>query len=41
MIIDSEAAVTPAPDLPSPWYPLDGTFMQEPGESKLPRPPIA
>jgi catechol 1,2-dioxygenase len=30
----------PAPDVMAPWYSLDFTFTIEPGESKLPRPPI-
>jgi catechol 1,2-dioxygenase len=30
----------PAPDIAGPWYSLDFTFTVEPGEAKLPRPPI-
>jgi hydroxyquinol 1,2-dioxygenase len=30
----------PAPDLTGPWYSLDTAFVIEPGEAKLPRPPI-
>jgi len=30
----------PAPDVTGPWYSLDFTFTIEPGEAKLPRPPI-
>ena len=30
----------PAPDVEGPWYSLDYTFKMEPGEAKLPRPPI-
>ena len=30
----------PAPDAGTPWYSLDYTFVMEPGEAKLPRPPI-
>lgn len=29
-----------APDAAAPWYTLDYTFTMEPGEAKLPRPPI-
>jgi len=28
------------PDLPTPWYSLDYTYVMEPGEAVLPRPPI-
>jgi catechol 1,2-dioxygenase len=28
------------PDLPSPWWSLDHVFVVEPGDAKLPRPPI-
>ena len=35
---DNEPA--PAPDVEGPWYPLDYTFRMEPGEAKLPKPPI-
>ena len=30
----------PAPDVTGTWYKLDHTFVIEPGESKLPKPPI-
>ena len=30
----------PAPDVADPWYSLDFTFTVEPGDAKLPRPPI-
>jgi catechol 1,2-dioxygenase len=30
----------PAPDVTGPWYSLDYTFVMEPGEAKLPKPPI-
>ncbi|MEX2128993.1 MAG: dioxygenase [Xanthobacteraceae bacterium] len=30
----------PAPDVQGPWYSLDYTFKMEPGEARLPRPPI-
>lgn len=30
----------PAPDVEGPWYSLDYTFKMEPGEARLPRPPI-
>jgi hydroxyquinol 1,2-dioxygenase len=35
---DNEPA--PAPDVEGPWYSLDYTFHMEPGEAKLPKPPI-
>lgn len=28
------------PDIQPPWYTLDHTLVMEPGEAKLPRPPI-
>jgi catechol 1,2-dioxygenase len=31
----------PAPDVKGPWYSLEYTFIVEPGEAKLPRPPIS
>jgi catechol 1,2-dioxygenase len=31
----------PAPDVTAPWYTLDFTFVVEPGEAKLPRPPVS
>jgi catechol 1,2-dioxygenase len=30
----------PAPDVQGGWYSLEYTFKMEPGEAKLPRPPI-
>jgi hydroxyquinol 1,2-dioxygenase len=30
----------PAPDVEGPWYSLDYTFPMEPGEARLPKPPI-
>lgn len=30
----------PAADITGPWHTLDYTFVMEPGEAKLPRPPI-
>jgi len=36
---DSEPA--PDADVKGPWYSLDYTFIIEPGEAKLPRPPIS
>ena len=36
---ENEAA--PAPDVTEPWYSLDFTFTIEPGDAKLPRPPIS
>lgn len=35
-----EAGTPPAPDVTAPWYTLDYTFVMEPGEAKLPVPPI-
>jgi len=35
---DGEPA--PSPDVSGPWYSLDHHFVIEPGEAKLPRPPI-
>ncbi|WP_262273197.1 dioxygenase family protein [Microvirga yunnanensis] len=29
-----------APDVEAPWYSLDYTFVMEPGEARLPKPPI-
>jgi catechol 1,2-dioxygenase len=29
-----------APDVPAPWYSLDYTYVMEPGETVLPKPPI-
>jgi catechol 1,2-dioxygenase len=31
----------PAPDVAAPWYTLDYTFVVEPGEARLPRPPVS
>jgi catechol 1,2-dioxygenase len=31
----------PAPDVEGRWYSLEHRFVIEPGEAKLPRPPIA
>jgi hydroxyquinol 1,2-dioxygenase len=36
---DNEPA--PAPDVKGSWYSLDQTFVMEPGQAKLPRPPIS
>jgi catechol 1,2-dioxygenase len=30
----------PAPDVSAPWYTLDFRLTLQPGEAKLPRPPI-
>ena len=30
----------PAADVAGPWYSFDYTFVMEPGESVLPKPPI-
>ena len=35
---DNEPA--PAPDVKGPWYSLDHHFVIEPGEARLPKPPI-
>jgi catechol 1,2-dioxygenase len=35
-----ERGTPPAPDVKPPWYTLDYTFVVEPGEARLPRPPI-
>ena len=35
-----DAGPAPAPDVDGPWYSLDYTFPLEPGEARLPRPPI-
>lgn len=32
--------IPPAPDVEGPWYTLDHHFVIEPGEAKLPKPPI-
>jgi catechol 1,2-dioxygenase len=31
----------PAPDVTEPWYALDYTFVVEPGEARLPTPPVS
>ena len=36
----NDAAYTPASDVAGPWYSLDHTFTMEPGQSRLPKPPI-
>ena len=33
-------ASAPAPDVTAPWYSLDQSLVMEPGEARLPRPPI-
>ncbi len=35
-----ESEPAPASDVEGPWYSLDHSFVIEPGEAKLPRPPI-
>jgi len=35
-----DEGLAPAPDVKGPWYSLDHNFVIEPGEAKLPRPPI-
>jgi len=35
-----ESGEPPAPDVAAPWYLLDYAFVMEPGEAKLPTPPI-
>ena len=35
-----ENETAPEPDVAGPWYSLDFTFTIEPGDAKLPRPPI-
>ena len=35
-----ESDRAPAEDVEGPWYSLDYTFIMEPGEARLPRPPI-
>src|SRR5215212_1174561 len=35
-----EQGASPAADVAAPWYTLDYTFVMEPGEAKLPKPPI-
>ena len=36
-----ESGTPPAADVKAPWYTLDYTFIVEPGEAKLPRPPVS
>jgi hydroxyquinol 1,2-dioxygenase len=36
-----DSGTPPAPDVEAPWYTLDYTFVIEPGEVKLPRPPVS
>jgi hydroxyquinol 1,2-dioxygenase len=38
--VKHEGEKPPAPCVKDPWYTLDYTFVMEPGEAKLPRPPI-
>jgi hydroxyquinol 1,2-dioxygenase len=38
--VKHEGEKPPAPGVKDPWYTLDYTFVMEPGEAKLPRPPI-
>jgi catechol 1,2-dioxygenase len=35
-----EREPAPSPDVTGPWYSLEHEFVIEPGEAKLPRPPI-
>ena len=35
-----DTGTPPAPDVTTPWYTLDYAFVMEPGEAKLPVPPI-
>jgi catechol 1,2-dioxygenase len=35
-----ERGEPPAPDVTAPWYTLDHTFVMEPGQTRLPKPPI-
>ena len=35
-----DEGLAPAPDVKGAWYSLDHNFVIEPGEAKLPRPPI-
>jgi len=39
--VKHESGTPPAPGVKAPWYTLDYTFTVEPGEAKLPRPPIS
>jgi hydroxyquinol 1,2-dioxygenase len=36
-----DSGTPPALDVTAPWYTLDYTFVVEPGEAKLPRPPVS
>jgi catechol 1,2-dioxygenase len=36
-----DSGTPPAPDVKPPWYTLAHDFVMEPGETKLPRPPIS
>jgi len=38
--VRQDSGTPPAPDVAAPWYTLDYTFTMEPGQSRLPRPPI-
>jgi hydroxyquinol 1,2-dioxygenase len=38
--VKHEGETPPAPGVKDPWFSLDYTFVMEPGEAKLPRPPI-
>ena len=35
-----EPGSAPAPDVEGEWFSLDQTFVMEPGEARLPKPPI-
>ena len=36
-----DSGTPPAPDVKAPWYTLEYTFVVEPGEARLPRPPVS
>jgi hydroxyquinol 1,2-dioxygenase len=36
-----DSGAPPASDVKAPWYALDYTFVVEPGEARLPRPPVS
>lgn len=36
-----DSGTPPEPDVKAPWYTLHYTFVVEPGEAKLPRPPVS
>jgi hydroxyquinol 1,2-dioxygenase len=38
--VRNDSGPAPAPDVAPPWYSLDYTFPMEPGEARLPKPPI-